>query len=441
MPDRSSHFGGPEWRRGFEQRLRARARLVRFGHFRNVSPGPPRFSEGNQARYLHDGRDHLAWLLAAIGVAKYRIDFEMYIFEADESGTRVRDALVDAAKRGVLVRLMYDSIGSASAGPAFFEPIAAAGGHVVEFNPMAPWRLRMSRIGKLQHWEPNNRDHRKLLVCDVPIAWAERDICVENAFVPPEPDGRDERAAIAITGGRNMADSYLKNQLGAGQWRDCGVVMFGPVVKDLGLLFDRMWFHAEGPDLVVPPVHTAAVGDLAILPVGSQPGFFNMLQWALARLAMVTHEELRISCAYFIPPARWRKALGGVARRTGRCAILVPKESDVPMIDKASRHLWGALLRAGVTIYLYSLGVLHEKTFIYDRMVTVVGSSNLDPRSFRLNYELSVFVVGRSFAEPVVTRHDADLEQAEPYTLERWRARPFWQRMVDWFWSLLRGQL
>ena len=74
-------------------------------------------------------------------------------------------------------------------------------------------------------------------------------------------------------------------------------------------------------------------------------------------------------------------------------------------------------------------------------MVTVVGSSNLDPRSFRLNYELSVFVVGESFANPVVKRHDADLDEAERYTLERWRSRPLWQRFTDWLWSLLRGQL
>lgn len=440
MPDRSSRFGGVEWRRGFELRLRTRAKLVRFGHFRSVSPGPPRFSEGNQALYLHDGRDHLSWILAAIGAAKYRVDFEMYIMEADESGTRVRDALADAAKRGVLVRLLYDSIGCAAAGASFFEPISAAGGHVIEFNPMAPWRLRMSRIGKLQHWEPNTRDHRKLLVCDAPMAWATRPVTQEGAQVPPEDDD-GERAAIAITGGRNMADVYLKNQLGAGQWRDCGVVMFGPVVKDLGQLFDRMWFHAEGADLVVPPVSSPPVGDLAILAIGSQPGFFNMLQWALARLALVAQQELRISCAYFIPPARWRRALGNVARRTGRCAILVPKASDVPMIDKASRHLWGALLRAGVAIYMYTRGVLHEKTFIYDGMVTVVGSSNIDPRSFRLNYELSVFVVGESFAAPVVARHNADLEEAEPYTLDRWRARPLWQRFTDWLWSLARGQL
>jgi len=111
------------------------------------------------------------------------------------------------------------------------------------------------------------------------------------------------------------------------------------------------------------------------------------------------------------------------------------------MIDKASRHLWGALLRAGVAIYMYTRGVLHEKTFIYDGMVTVVGSSNIDPRSFRLNYELSVFVVGESFAAPVVARHNADLEEAEPYTLDRWRARPLWQRFTDWLWSLARGQL
>ncbi len=436
MPDRSSRLGSPDWRKAFERKLDLQARVARFGHLRNVAPRLPRFVDQNHAFYLHDGRDHLRWMLSAIAAATQRIDLEMYIFEADVSGTQVRDALAAAARRGVAVRVLRDSVGSAAAGHDFFEPIEEAGGTVVEFNPVAPWRLRMSRIGKLQHWEPNARDHRKLLVCDAPRSWvAQAD---PSAALGPE-DG--DRTALAITGGRNIGDVYLQSQVGAGQWRDCGVVIFGPVVRDLGEMFDAMWFHAEGPDRHAPPLAAEPVGELSIMPIGSQPGFFNLLQWALARLATTTRDELRVSCAYFVPSVRWRRALRSVAKRTQRCALLVPKESDVPMVDAASRHFWGALLSAGVTIYLYTRGILHEKTLVFDRAVTVVGSSNLDPRSFRLNYELSVFIAGESFAAPVVARHDADLDEAEPYGLERWRARPLWQRLRDWFWSLLRSQL
>ena len=85
--------------------------------------------------------------------------------------------------------------------------------------------------------------------------------------------------------------------------------------------------------------------------------------------------------------------------------------------------------------------ILHDKTLIYDRVLTIVGSSNLDPRSFDLNYELSVLVVGARFADPVVRFHDEDLAASEAYTLDAWRARPFWTKLGDWFWSLLRRQL
>ena len=113
---------------------------------------------------------------------------------------------------------------------------------------------------------------------------------------------------------------------------------------------------------------------------------------------------------------------------------MIPKESDVPAVDAATRHLLGSLLKAGVSVYRYGREVLHEKTLIYDEILTVVGSSNIDPRSFVLNYELSVLIVGASFAEPVVRRHEEDLAASEIYTLDEWRGRPFWTKLVDWFW-------
>lgn len=419
-----------------------------------MATGPPRFIEGNHAFYIRDGRVQLAWMLAAIGAARVRIDFEMYIFAGDEAGRLVRDALALAAKRGVRVRLLYDSIGCSNTNTSFFQPIIEAGGIVVEFNPAAPWRLRMSRLGKTQVWQPNARDHRKLLVCDIPLDWVTtEDVTVipgePEPMPPPVREERDlvpgqpntARAALAITGGRNIADEYLRHPIGDGQWRDCGAVILGPVVAELGKMFDSMWFHAEGPDVADLPLKTPRAGELAILPIGSQPGFFNPLQWALTRMPLAVQEELRVSCAYFVPSLRLRRALATTARRTQRCFVMVPKASDVPMVDRASRHLWGGLLAAGVAIFRYSRSILHEKTIVYDRRVTVIGSSNLDPRSFRLNYELSVIIVGVTFAMPIVSGHEADLMGAERYTLAEWKARPFWERLIDWFWSLLRSQL
>ncbi len=440
MPNRKGMLGSLAWQRAFEDRLHGQARLARLGHWRSVSPRPPRFVPNNAARYLHDGRAHLDWMIAAIELAERRVDLEMYIFAPDDAGKRVRDALVRAAERGVLVRLLVDSVGSSEAGDSFFEPVTAAGGHVVEFNPVAPWRLRMSRIGRTQEWRPNYRDHRKLLVCDAPLAWARAD----HASGPPPTGSWDAadpaRCGVAITGGRNIGDEYMTHELGQGQWRDCGVVLFGPIVCELAEMFDAMWFHADGHDVTPARLQGPPAGDLTVLALGSQPGFINLLQWALHRLTLNVVEELRFSCAYFIPTVRWRRALARAARATGRCAVLVPQVSDVPIVDAAGRHLWGSLLRAGVAIYRYGQ-VLHEKTYMYDRRVTVVGSSNLDPRSFRLNYELSVVVVGESFAEPVRAWHDEDLARSELYTLDAWHARPTWQKVTDWFWSLLRSQL
>jgi cardiolipin synthase A/B len=429
-------LGTPEWRRRFEARLSSQARFARLGSFFSVAREPPRFVDGNRALFLPDGQDQWRWTLAAIEAARTRIDLEMYIVSPDACGVAVRDALARAAARGVAVRVLWDSVGSSDAGAEFFEPIREAGGAAAEFNPVAPWRLRVSRIGKVQAWEPNKRDHRKLLLVDVPEAWIRRSRPDEG-----EEDGAPERrSSLAILGGRNLAEEYLERPLGSGQWRDCGAVLFGPVVRELAKLFDAMWFHAAGEDRYAPPFETPAAGDAAIMPIGSQPGFLNLLQWSLAHLAWSATRELRISCAYFIPSRQWQRALRAVAKRA-RCLLLLPKESDLPIVDAASRHFWGTLLSAGVLIHQHVREILHEKTLIFDGTLTVIGSSNLDPRSFRLNYELSILVLCDRFSRAAVAHHEESLEHAEPFTYAMWRERSLSQRLYDWFWALFRRQL
>jgi cardiolipin synthase len=453
VPDRDRELGSSEWRAAFERRLQLQSRIHRLARWRAVHPGAPRFVDGNRLVYLDDGEHQLAWMLEVIRRARRRIDLEMYIFRSDEVGHLVRDALVAAARRGVLVRVLYDSIGAASAGAPFFEPLVLAGGHAVEFNPIAPWRLRIAAIGRLQAWRPNARDHRKLLICDAPRGWGER---------APDPSGRGppretavgqgaaglkedlddaEETVVAITGGRNVAVEYLARPIDDGQWRDGGVVVLGPVGVTLGEMFDAMWAHAAGPPVDAPPLSSGAIGATPVLPLGSQPGLANLLQWSMARLAATVRRELRISCAYFIPSLRWRRSLRRVARRTGSCSIVIPLHNDIPVVAAASRHFLGSLLRGGVRIFRYARSVLHDKTLVYDRAITVIGSSNVDQRSFRKNYELSLLVLDRTFAETVAERHDRDIEASEPYTLALWRARPFWEKAFDWFWSLFRNQL
>lgn len=438
-------LGSDGWRRSFERKLKNRSRLAKLTQWRSVAAGSPVFLDGNHAFYLHDGQRHLEWMLRAIEQAKKRVDLEIYIFEPDEAGTKVRDALAAAAARGVVVRLLYDAVGGANAGASFFQPIIDAGGAVTEFNPVAPWRLRISRLGRRQDWSPNNRDHRKILVCDSSAAWADRTKAEgfdAEGPPPPPPDGSDHtEVALAITGGRNIGDVYLTKPLGDGQWRDCGAVLFGPASVRIGALFDAMWEHAAGKDMNRPALASLEMGDLSILPLGSQPGFLNLLGFAIWSLALHVRDEVRISCAYFIPPPRLRRAIARLGRRKSACKLILPLHNDLPMVAAASRHFLGRLLRAGVEIYLYAAETLHEKTLVYDRRVTVLGSSNLDQRSFRLNYELSIVVVGESFAAPIVRFHDRDIRDSQRYTLEEWKTRPLWEKFTDWFWSLFRSQL
>ncbi len=431
--------------------MQFQAKVHRLSHWRSVSPDLPRFIDGNCVVYLEDGEHQLAWMLAGIRRARRRVDLEMYIFQDDRVGLLVRDALAAAARRGVAVRVLFDSVGSA--GRDFFDPLVGAGGTVLEFNPLAPWRRRIGRLGRVQAWLPNQRDHRKLLLCDVPLAWLRRATEGVESGPPGEQAAREghdavevdaqdlDETVLCITGGRNIADEYLGRSRDGGQWRDGGMVVGGPVGVFLGTMFDAMWSHAAGPAIDPPPFVSPAVGEVPILPLGSQPGLVNLLAWAMSRMAATVRNELRISCAYFVPSLRWRRALRAVGRKTGSCTIIIPLHNDLPVVAAASRHYLGFILRGGVHVARYARAILHDKTMIYDRVVTVVGSSNLDPRSLRLNFELSLIVLDRAFGELVARAHERDLQHSEPYTLEAWRARPLWEKAIDWFWSLFRSQL
>jgi len=302
-------------------------------------------------RWLRAGREIFPAMLAAIRAARESVRLETYIFSDGEVGRQFRTALADAAQRGVRVSVLVDSLGSWPLPADFFAPLVAAGGEVRFFNP-----LRFSRFGV--------RDHRKLLLCD---------------------------HCVTFIGGTNLADEYDGDGVTRG-WFDLMVKLedenlAGPLAEE----FEQIFFHA---DLAVNhlrkfrlfrQIRRRAVSATQILAVKPGRGVGNFQRALQRELARARSADFIVP--YFLPNRRLRQLLGQIVRRGGRVRLILPAHCDVPVARAAGRIYYARLLRAGVEIYEYQPQILHAKLFLVDEKV-FAGSSNLDVRSFKLNYEL-----------------------------------------------------
>lgn len=357
-------------------------------------------------RWFRSGGEFFREMLARLGAAQRSIRLEFYIFAPDVAGQSVRSALVAAAQRGVSVRVLVDAFGSGSLPADFWKPLHAAGGVAKVFNPLKLFRLTI-------------RDHRKLLVVD------------------------DQFAAV---GGCNIADDYTGDGITRG-WADCGFCLSGPMVNALARIFDDMF--AQGGECqpqailarlskgVRPPPEDVAPGvQLLVSGPGRQPNAFQKL----LRLDIEKSRAVQLASAYFLPSYRMRRLLRRNAKSGSRIQIIVPGKSDVPLAQRAARHLYAGLLRAGVEIWEYEPQVLHTKLFLAND-AAYVGSSNLDTRSLHLNYELMlrltdpavVAEAGQIFAD--LLAHSRRIDQAT------WRhSRAWWEKLREHlsFWLLSR---
>ncbi len=350
----------------------------------------------HQYRWLQNGRQFLRRLLAVIGRARRSVRMEFYIFAPDHAGHAVCEALIDAARRGVEVRVLVDALGSDALPPGFWTPLVTAGGQVREFNPLKLRRLPI-------------RDHRKLVVID------------------------EEHAGV---GGFNVAEEYAGDGVTHG-WADAGLAITGPVARVLAKEFDRMWRIAKAPQQWFArirrgqrPPSISVSPELELLLSG--PGRFASAFQLRLREDLATAARIQIASAYFLPTLRQRQLFRMAARRGVPVQIVVPGKSDVALSRRAARHLYARLLRAGVEIYEYEPQVMHTKLVVTERAV-YVGSANLDTRSLHINYELML----RLTDPEVVAGGSAIFEQL------RQRSRrilwPEWQRSRSWFSRLRDG--
>lgn len=329
-------------------------------------------------------------MLAAIARATRGIELETYIYANDQTGRVFLQALTEAAKRGVCVRVLADSYGSLTLTESFFAPLTAAGGEVKFFNP-----LRFQRFGV--------RDHRKLLVCD---------------------------EKIIFIGGANIADEYNGDGVSDG-WFDTMTqledrTLAAQLREEFEHLFNNADFNVARRKLrpFRPLRHREHDTKIfAIKPGRGASGFQRTLHNRLESARSVD-----LITPYFLPNRRLRKLLGRIVKRGGCVRVILPAKSDVPLARLAAHVYYARLLRGGVEIYEYQPQILHTKLYRVDDTI-FAGSSNLDVRSLMLNYELMLSFNDAASVAASGEIFEAALKQSQRILWPEFRrAQTFWQR-------------
>lgn len=359
----------------------------------------PAVPHGHQ--WLKTGDEAFKAMLDGIRASKRNIRLETYIYASSPLGVEFREALVEAQKRGVSVRVMIDSFGSFYLSDSFWQPLREAGGQARWFNPMS-----LERFGF--------RDHRKLLVCD--------DL---EAFI----------------GGFNIAPEYQGDGVRTG-WRDVGLSLTGPLVAELARSFDLLFEradlrHKRFARLRKPHLQASATsGNYTVLHSGPGRGFSSFKRMLHKDLASGT--SARIVSAYFLPTRRIRRDLFHMARNGGRVQLLLAGKSDVPPAQLACQRLYTAMLKAGIEIYEYQPQILHAKLILIDS-TTYVGSANVDVRSLRINYDLMLRLQNPEITAEARSIFEEALGHSRRIELKNWmKTRTLWQKIKErWYYFLL----
>jgi cardiolipin synthase len=262
------------------------------------------------------------------------------------------------------------------------------------------------------------RDHRKLLIVD---------------------------SAVAFLGGLNIGDDYAPREWGGAAWHDVHVRVQGPAVRDLEKQFLQSWRYAAEVATIAPRLRNAtpaAIGParIQVLASGSRRSrraIKRHYHFAMKR----ARERISIQAAYFIPERGLRRVLRNAARRGVSVRLMLPRVSDVPAVQYASRSLYASLLRAGIEIYEWAPTILHAKTLVVDGRWCAVGSYNLDQRSLAYNWEIALALVDPATCAALEAAFEADLEQCARIDPHEWGKRDLWQRILERFFYTFRNWL
>ena len=358
-----------------------------------IETGP--IHHGNQVQLFFRGEEAFASVLQAIEGATQEILLETYILRDDATGRKILGLLGGAAARGVKVRVLADAYGSWTTKRAFWREMQGLGIEARLFHPF--WSHLRGFLF---------RDHRKIIAID---------------------------RRISFTGGMNVANEYGSSRHNKNaSWRDTHVRIEGPTAWEMALVFSEGWERSGGASLHLPPLSPTDASGARTLVLDSRPGRGQGETAAvLAALVGASRKRLWITNSYFAPNRTAIRLLGRAAQRGVDVRLLLQGRSDMPFVRHAGHGNFPDLLAAGVRIFEYQPAILHAKTLVVDDHVSVIGSSNLDFRSFYFNAECNVLIFDDATARTMAQTFQEDLGQSIEMRLEAWNQRPLAHRLGD----------
>ncbi|CAB3720539.1 Cardiolipin synthase [Achromobacter animicus] len=385
--------------------------------------------KGNRVRLLADGPSTYKAMLQSIGQARRYVHMETYIFDDDAEGQRFAEALIAARNRGAEVSLMVDAVGTIKTPDALFQRMRDAGVQVAVFNPVNPVNARAG-------WSPNQRNHRKVLVVDGKVGYL-GGINVSSVYESSSfSGGGGSGSGGGSGGGSGDKAGDPPEDADSAPWRDTHLRIEGPAVAELEQVLQTGWASQAkepikgGDSQVAPPVGNTTVRILANQPDRSD-GYTVYL--TLMSAFESAQKSIHITMAYFVPDPAFIEVLQSAARRGVDVVLVLPGFSDSSLVFHAGRSHYTDLLRAGVKIYERRDALLHAKTAVVDGVWSTVGSSNMDWRSFALNYEINAVVLGPEFAAEMEALFQRDVADAVQITPEAWKERGLDDRFMESF--------
>ncbi|MDP9362282.1 MAG: cardiolipin synthase [Acidobacteriota bacterium] len=354
---------------------------------------------GNQVQLLENGDQFFPLLLRDIASAKQSVHVESYIWWKGAICGQIANALAAKARQGVEVRLLVDASGGHKMDKELAKLMLDSGVRFIRFHPPT-----LANLGRL-----NNRDHRKEMIID----------------------GR-----IGYIGGYGFAEQWTGHAQDKDHWRDAGLRVEGPIVSRLQAAFAENWIEETGEIMAGEKYfpHLAAVGSTkAHLAYTSPTGGVSSVQVLYYLAIKAARHEIIIQNPYLLPDDESIDALAEAVKRGVDVRIMVPAtmSTDSPIVQHASHHRFGMLLKSGIKIFEYKKTLLHQKVIIVDGVWSCVGSTNFDRRAMQLNDEVSMGVLDPALATQLKAVFASDMQFAEQRTFEEWHHRGLWHKALD----------
>ncbi|WP_313430186.1 cardiolipin synthase [Siminovitchia terrae] len=349
-------------------------------------------TQDNKVDIFTDGNEKFHSLMDDIRRAKNHIHLVYYIMRNDKLGNELLTLLVEKAKEGVEVRVLYDAMGSRRLPRKFFRPLLDAGGRVSAFFPAIVPHLNL---------QVNYRNHRKLVIID---------------------------GTVGYIGGFNIGDEYLGLNKKFGYWRDTHLRIFGKAVFAMQTRFILDWNQASSnkisyEDRLFPEMKP--IGDTDVQIVSSGPDSeWEQIKYGYIKLINSAKDYILIQTPYFIPDSSVLDALKIAVLSGVDVRLMIPNKPDHIFVYWATYSYVGDLLKTGAKVFLYENGFIHAKTMIADGKIASVGTANIDMRSFRLNFEVNAFLYDQELVQELVDIFNEDVSLSRELTFKQYLKRP-----------------